>query len=339
MTLPIAARAALLLLLAAPGTAAEPPVPKCGAGDAGMRAGVARYGGLPLLTDDAIPGEARQVVCRDNWCAEFDAVHRLPRWTLEWVGPKVFEGDRNRPKRSFRADPLVAEDGGVSDKHYRNSGFARGHLAPVDDFECSLELMKETFYLSNAVPQVGAGFNSGAWSTLERRLKKRLETRGESAVVISGPVLPRREMGAPAEEPERLDDDCAGAGAVPRWRLTDMGRDAGLVGTLPMKTEICDANDKTAAPDCGGAGVAVPAAMFKVVLRRSKTRKWSMHAWLYDNVSHGERQSAAGGIDAYLRAREVSVATVEELTGIRFFPQLRVAGTPRRNCVRLGLGR
>ncbi len=45
------------------------------------------------------------------------------------------------------------------DKDYAISKFDRGHQAPSDDFKADKEWMVESFFLSNIVPQIGAGFN------------------------------------------------------------------------------------------------------------------------------------------------------------------------------------
>ena len=50
----------------------------------------------------------------------------------------------------------------------RHSGFDRGHLAAAGNHRASLEDCQETFYYSNMAPQVGEGFNRGAWNSLEK---------------------------------------------------------------------------------------------------------------------------------------------------------------------------
>ena len=50
----------------------------------------------------------------------------------------------------------------------RHSGFDRGHLAAAGNHRASLEDCQETFYYSDMAPQVGEGFNRGAWNQLEK---------------------------------------------------------------------------------------------------------------------------------------------------------------------------
>ena len=60
---------------------------------------------------------------------------------------------------------------------YSKSGYDQGHQAPAADFKGSKELLEDTFFLSNSVPQVGAGFNRHIWQELEEHIQNLVRER------------------------------------------------------------------------------------------------------------------------------------------------------------------
>lgn len=104
-----------------------------------------------------------------------------------WTAYEMHTGEQAfaaRPKR-FRRDAGVNSP--AADADYRNSGYSRGHMVPAADMSFSEEAMRDSFLLSNAVPQ-NASLNAGKWRILE------LATRGlsraaEFTIVITGPVF------------------------------------------------------------------------------------------------------------------------------------------------------
>lgn len=76
--------------------------------------------------------------------------------------------------------PVIHDD-------YTHTGFARGHLAPAEDFSRSQEAMDSTFITSNVIPQKES-INSGSWSQLEKKVRS-WACGEENSTVITGPVL------------------------------------------------------------------------------------------------------------------------------------------------------
>lgn len=97
-------------------------------------------------------------------------------------------GDRSKYKR-FSPDPLLVKMGitPVTHDDYTNSGYARGHLAPAEDFSRSQEATKATFIMSNVIPQKGS-INSGSWAQLEKKVRS-WACGEEKITVITGPIL------------------------------------------------------------------------------------------------------------------------------------------------------
>lgn len=92
----------------------------------------------------------------------------------------------------WRSDPQICPSAsgciyGATSSDYTNSGYDRGHLAPNMNQRFDPNLKKQTFYLSNAAPQVGAGFNRTIWANLERDLTV-LVCDTEGMWTITGPL-------------------------------------------------------------------------------------------------------------------------------------------------------
>ena len=86
----------------------------------------------------------------------------------------------------FVVDPL-AKPHSADDADYNNAGYDRGHLADDEYLIWSAQSMKESFYYSNASPQVPA-FNRGVWKRLEELVRYWAEAY-DSVYVVTGPVL------------------------------------------------------------------------------------------------------------------------------------------------------
>ena len=109
-----------------------------------------------------------------------------PRWSSYRVFPYK-DVYLERPS-SFKSD--VRTTARVTTTEFVRSGYDRGHLSP--NYAISVcygeEAQKETFLLSNIVPQVHA-LNAGLWKDLEQRIVRRYVERYGTVWVQVGPVF------------------------------------------------------------------------------------------------------------------------------------------------------
>jgi endonuclease G len=109
-----------------------------------------------------------------------------PRWSSYRVFPYK-DVHLERPS-SFKSD--VRTTARVTTTEFVRSGYDRGHLSP--NYAISVcygeEAQKETFLLSNIVPQVHA-LNAGLWKDLEQRIVRRYVERYGTVWVQVGPVF------------------------------------------------------------------------------------------------------------------------------------------------------
>jgi endonuclease G, mitochondrial len=225
-----------------------------------------------------------------------DNANKIPDWVIEHLTAAQVSGDNSRPAIPFKADVLLPPKARAEDDDYKNSGFDRGHQAPSDDFNQDENWMKETFLLSNIVPQEGKGFNQGIWKKLEERVRKLVVDRKE-LFIIPGPI-DRDRRGRPVT--------VAASANTCNNKIT--------LDPLP-ETAICgkEKNDK-----CGGEGVSVPIGLFKIIYDPGMKRA---NAYVMPNIDHRPliKKSDAS---SYLKGFQTPVSIVEDLTGIQFFPNL-----------------
>lgn len=126
------------------------------------------------------------VIVRETYVLEHSATSKTPYWVSELLTAELLQGDSGRLKpEPFRPEPLVPSGSRAELKDYRHSGYARGHMMPDAD-RASNDLKRETYVLSNMVPQFGP-FNSGVWLKLEKAVRAWAVARKEIHV-ITGPL-------------------------------------------------------------------------------------------------------------------------------------------------------
>ncbi len=125
----------------------------------------------------------------------YDEALPSPRWSSYRVFPYK-DVHLERPS-SFKSDARTASR--VTTSEYVRSGYDRGHLAP--NYAISVcygaEAQKETFLLSNIMPQLHA-LNAGLWKDMEQRIMKRYVARYGTVWVQVGPVFmspPSKQVG------------------------------------------------------------------------------------------------------------------------------------------------
>ena len=247
------------------------------------------------------------VICHLGYVVGYNKRSKTPDWVIERLTPSETKGKATREDQDFKAEDDVGKEFQAQPADYDGSGLDKGHNAPAADFAGNQKMLDDTFVLSNAVPQVGAGFNRSIWRSLETQIRNTIGNNHEALYVITGSV-------AQEAQPIKIDDIC------------------GTNLTLPTikPVAICAGENKDSKETCA-AGVAVPAAMFKIVYDPAVQNAYAV---LMENKNHTGLYKSGQGT-AYIRAHKVSIATIEDLTGLRFFTALpdRKHRQMRASCV------
>jgi len=97
----------------------------------------------------------------------YDHDARIPHWVFyTWTPANAIE--RCKRLSGFAMDPILNS---VSTRLYTNTGYDRGHMVPAEDRQSDPELMRETFYTSNIIPEVPA-INRGIDKKMEEYHRK-----------------------------------------------------------------------------------------------------------------------------------------------------------------------
>ncbi|MBI4903617.1 MAG: DNA/RNA non-specific endonuclease [Acidobacteria bacterium] len=135
--------------------------------------------GLPTCT-----APDKQLATRSTFTLCLSNSHRVPVWTAYELTPEMLEAP-SAPRQHFRRDPEFASS--ATDADYSNSGFHRSHLVPARDLASSPDALRESYYLSNAVPQLPE-LNMSAWRKIENDIRK-LAAQSDSLYILTGTLF------------------------------------------------------------------------------------------------------------------------------------------------------
>lgn len=129
-----------------------------------------------------------QEICHLNYAVIHSCAVKAPIAVFEHLTVAAMSGPAKR-KDNFKPDPLVTPACSATLSDYATVGRThdRGHMAPAGNNNASVEIMSESFYLSNMVAQV-ANNNRGAWRLLEAQERKWAKEPGTDYYIISGGI-------------------------------------------------------------------------------------------------------------------------------------------------------
>lgn len=125
-------------------------------------------------------------ICRSGYQLFYRPATRTPVWVAEHIERQEVTGKSER-EGQFRQDPSVPQDNQATLDDYVGSGYARGHMAPAGNFRSDDREVRESFFLTNVIPQVQKCNNSGVWRTIEKVTRDWAIYYGE-LYVVTGPI-------------------------------------------------------------------------------------------------------------------------------------------------------
>ena len=120
-----------------------------------------------------------------NYTAYYDKSTYTSMWTAYPLQSKHM-GSLARPSKWYFNTEIGEEyQVNLTDKSYEGDIYSRGHLIPNASRNGDSEMQKQTFYVTNSVPQVQDNFNSGIWSSLEGALQS-IAKGGTTLYIVTG---------------------------------------------------------------------------------------------------------------------------------------------------------
>ena len=120
-----------------------------------------------------------------NYTAYYDKSTYTSMWTAYPLQSKHM-GSLSRPSKWYFNTEIDQEyQVDLTSSSYEGDTYSRGHLIPNASRNGISEMQKQTFYVTNSVPQVQNSFNSGIWSSLENALQS-MAKGGETLYIVTG---------------------------------------------------------------------------------------------------------------------------------------------------------
>lgn len=127
-------------------------------------------------------------LCRENYAVEYNNITKTPMAVLEHLTRDDLL-DKVKRTNDFRSDKTLPVEARSILNDYKGSGYDKGHMNPANDNTQNIEVMSQTFLLSNIVPQ-NPNNNRGMWKKLET-LTRNYVKNNEEAYIISGSIYRR----------------------------------------------------------------------------------------------------------------------------------------------------
>ena len=154
---------------------------------AGINQQCSQFTAAGSATYAAKPGD--QEICHKNYAVIHSCAVKAPIAVFEHLTPAAMSGTATR-KDDFRPDPQVTPNCSATLADYATVGKThdRGHMSPAKNNTINAEIMSESFFLSNMVPQV-ANNNRGIWKQLEMQERQWAMAPGTDFYIISGGIF------------------------------------------------------------------------------------------------------------------------------------------------------
>ena len=126
-----------------------------------------------------------QYICKGNYAIHYRYDTKTAEYVVEHITLPTITGTAKR-KDDFRPDSAIPKQHQSQLSDYAGFPFDRGHLSPGADNNQNDQMMSESFFLSNMVPQV-PNHNRGIWKQLETAVRGWVK-EGKDIYVVSGTI-------------------------------------------------------------------------------------------------------------------------------------------------------
>lgn len=140
---------------------------------------------IQAVTTITLPHDRPDTLLRYNgFDVHFNPSTHLPNYVAYELTAAEARGTLEREGK-FHTDPHVRSCATPTD--YAQSGYDRGHLVPAGDLRFNTAAMRNSFVMTNIVPQ-SSRLNEGGWARLEEKIRE-WALRDEALLVMAGPVV------------------------------------------------------------------------------------------------------------------------------------------------------
>jgi len=253
-----------------------------------------------------------------NHVLDYDSARRVPKWVAEHLTKDMVKQQvANRKGVNFSPDPLVPTQFTSTNQDYWGSGWSRGHMAPAGNNKHCQDSMRDTFYLTNIVPQ-DIDNNGNYWNRLEIWVRG-LTEQYQDVWVVSGPLwLPQDKKEKVAEIKHVIDGEMIKVESESTMNKSEVGSKVETIvseSKPSRKVRPPRPSPKTVSYQVlGPNNVAVPTHLYKVVLVSDPMlERPLLGAFVVPNIPVGNK---------HLAEFKVELGEVEKGVGVTFHPEL-----------------
>lgn len=144
-----------------------------------------------------------QELCRTGYAVGYSYQYRDPVYSVVKLTAASVKGRLKRDD-SFREDTEIPKQHRATLQDYLHGQWDRGHMTAAGDLNWSAMSMRDSFLLSNIIPQ-NLNLNRGAWRKIETLARNWAKTRKE-LYVYTGPIFYNnyQTVGAGVAVPQEL---------------------------------------------------------------------------------------------------------------------------------------
>lgn len=139
---------------------------------------------------------------RDNYILSYDNRLKHAVWVVDHVKFKRDSG-RNDYSFNFYSDHQIHQRFRSSNRDYINSGYDRGHLSPARQHKTNIDMLEQSYELSNVAPQT-PDLNRGVWKILEEYVYSFLPLHSKNVYSVTGTLYDTGDSGYNVIGPNRV---------------------------------------------------------------------------------------------------------------------------------------
>ena len=130
---------------------------------------------------------------KSGYVMSYDGVSGRANW-VAWTLEDTDVGSVARSNKFIQDDSFPRSFYVIDESDYKYTGYDRGHLCNSEDRTSTVFLNRETFLMSNMLPQTPE-LNRGPWERLEAYCRK-LTKRGQKLIIYAGAIGAKDALGS-----------------------------------------------------------------------------------------------------------------------------------------------
>jgi endonuclease G len=131
--------------------------------------------------------EKTQIICHKRFVIGYSIERKSPLWVAEKLEISQINAIKFKRVNAFKFDPLILPLHQSALDDFEGNEYDRGHLVPYEDVADDAEAAKESFFLTNIVPEF-SDHNRGIWRAVEGRTRKLIINK-QYVFIITGPIF------------------------------------------------------------------------------------------------------------------------------------------------------